>query len=539
MLKNLKLRTKLIGGFLLVAVIALIIGVFGYIQIHRLDAADIRMYREITEPLKNLSEISTAFQRIQVNSRDLMLAEKEDQEEFVDRIAELFNAINKEAALYEKTIFSERGRKLFNDFKDGKAEYTKVLPKFISLIEKGKKEEAIDLLKKELFPASRKMQGALASMTEGKIKQGKLLADDNAALADKSGWIMLGLAIAGSILAFVLGTIITSSIATPVAALSADARRLADGDLQVSITVNSSDEIGLLADSFRAMAENLKETIRNVAETATTLTSASHQLTVTATQLATGTEEISAQAGTVATASEEMSATSSSIAQSCHQAAESSSHASDAARTGSKVVSCSIGIMEQIANRVQSTAETIGLLGERSDQIGAIVATIEDIADQTNLLALNAAIEAARAGEQGRGFAVVADEVRALAERTTRATKEISTMIKNIQVETRTAVTEMQQGVIEVERGSSEAGKSGQALEEILSQINDVTLQVNQIATAAEEQTATTNEITNNILQVSIVVQETTRAANESASAANNLSTVAEQLQMLVRRFRF
>ncbi len=538
MLKNLKLRTKLIGGFLLVAVIALIIGVFGYIQLHRLDAADIRMYREITEPLKNLSEISTIFQRVQVNSRDLLLAEKEDQEEFIDRIAELLKNIDKEAVLYEKTIFSERGRKLYNDFKDGMAEYSKVLPKFTSLVEEGKKDEAVAVLKEGLFPASKKMQGSIASMLEGKVKQGKLLADENAALADKSGWIMLGLAIAGSILAFILGSIITASIATPVAALSADAKRMAEGDLQVSITVHSSDEIGLLADNFRIMAETLKETIRKVAETATTLASASQELTATASQLATGTEEMSAQAGTVATASEEMSATSSSIAQSCHQAAESSSHASDAATSGSAVVSSSINIMEQIANRVQSTAETIRLLGERSDQIGAIVATIEDIADQTNLLALNAAIEAARAGEQGRGFAVVADEVRALAERTTRATHEISTMIKNIQSETKTAVTTMQQGVVEVERGSSEAGKSGQALQEILSQINDVTSQVNQIATAAEEQTATTNEITNNILQISMVVQESTRAAHESASAANDLSTVAEELQTLVRRFR-
>ena len=194
--------------------------------------------------------------------------------------------------------------------------------------------------------------------------------------------------------------------------------------------------------------------------------------------------------------------------------------------------------MEQISKRVQSTAETVKTLGERSNQIGAIVATIEDIADQTNLLALNAAIEAARAGEQGRGFAVVADEVRALAERTTRATHEISTMIKNIQSETQVAVTAMEQGVQEVERGSIEAGRSGEALQEILMQINEVTMQVNQIATAAEEQTATTNEITNNIMQISQVVQDTSRGVHESATAANDLSRMAEQLQALVHKFK-
>jgi methyl-accepting chemotaxis protein len=236
-----------------------------------------------------------------------------------------------------------------------------------------------------------------------------------------------------------------------------------------------------------------------------------------------------------------MSATSSSIAQNCLQAAASSDQAGQAgqaATAGAGVVSSSIAIMEQIARRVQNTAETIKSLGQRSDQIGAIVGTIEDIADQTNLLALNAAIEAARAGEMGRGFAVVADEVRALAERTTKATHEISTMIKSIQVETKSAVDAMQEGVQEVARGTAEAGRSGEALQQILAQVNEVAQQVNQIATAAEQQTATTTEITSNIMQISQVVQETSQGAHESASAANSLNIMAEQLQTLVRRFR-
>jgi methyl-accepting chemotaxis protein len=155
--------------------------------------------------------------------------------------------------------------------------------------------------------------------------------------------------------------------------------------------------------------------------------------------------------------------------------------------------------MRKIADRVQNTARTVDSLGERSDQIGAIVATIEDIADQTNLLALNAAIEAARAGEMGRGFAVVADEVRALAERTTKATREIGEMIKAIQSETKSAVAAMNQGVQEVEAGTHDAERSGAALEQILAEIDAVTDQVKQISTAAEEQSATTGEITDNM----------------------------------------
>jgi methyl-accepting chemotaxis protein len=193
--------------------------------------------------------------------------------------------------------------------------------------------------------------------------------------------------------------------------------------------------------------------------------------------------------------------------------------------------------MNQIAEKVQHSAKTVENLGLRSDQIGEIIGTIEDIADQTNLLALNAAIEAARAGEQGRGFAVVADEVRALAERTTRATKEIGEMIKTIQKETKDAVTAMEQGVHQVATGTMEAAKSGDALRDILSQINNVSMQVNQIATAAEEQTATTNGISSSMIQITEIVQLTLSGAHESATAAAQLNGNSKELQRLIGQF--
>jgi methyl-accepting chemotaxis protein len=206
--------------------------------------------------------------------------------------------------------------------------------------------------------------------------------------------------------------------------------------------------------------------------------------------------------------------------------------------TGSSVVQETIAVMNTIAERVKESAKTVESLGAQSDQIGEIVGTIEDIADQTNLLALNAAIEAARAGEQGRGFAVVADEVRALAERTTKATKEIGAMIKSIQQQTREAVNSMEEGVQEVERGTDEASKSGHALEDILEQINAVSMQVNQIATATEEQTVTTNEISHNIQQITEVIQGTAEVAKDSATAAVELVGMSEDLKKIVGRFR-
>jgi methyl-accepting chemotaxis protein len=212
--------------------------------------------------------------------------------------------------------------------------------------------------------------------------------------------------------------------------------------------------------------------------------------------------------------------------------------ATQTAQRGFDVVKHTIDGIKFRGAKTRENATIVESLGARSDQIGAIVATIEDIADQTNLLALNAAIEAARAGEQGRGFAVVADEVRALAERTTRATKEISEMIKAIQSETKLAIASMEEGVKGTERGAAEAAQLETSLNEILEQIGSVSMQIHQIATAAEEQTATTSEISGNMQQITEVVRQTSQGAHESATAASQLNGNAEELQRLVRQFR-
>jgi methyl-accepting chemotaxis protein len=312
------------------------------------------------------------------------------------------------------------------------------------------------------------------------------------------------------------------------------AKLVADGDL----TVRFDQATGGVYGAMKTMVENLRQIMDMVNRSAQEVSAASVELHANAQNTADGSHEVVSQAETVATASEEMSATSSDIANNCHHAAESSSHASQTAQNGAVIVRNTVEGMNRIADKVRSSAGVVEQLGTRSDQIGAIVATIEDIADQTNLLALNAAIEAARAGEQGRGFAVVADEVRALAERTTKATREIGEMIKSIQGETRLAVSAMVEGVNEVERGTTEAARSGQALEEILSQINEVTGQINQIATAAEEQTATTREISSNIHQISDTVQQSAHSSNEISIASSQLSKLSVELQEMVKRFR-
>jgi methyl-accepting chemotaxis protein len=340
------------------------------------------------------------------------------------------------------------------------------------------------------------------------------------------------------VLSFTTSMVLHRLILAPVRETISVIESVVAGDFTKRIAIDSKDEIGQMAGDFNQLVDKLSGILHEVASNSTRVAAAASRLYANSEQMATGAEEVAAQAGTVATASEEMSATSQEIAQNCHMAAQRSDEANQSASSGSTVVAETVKGMERIAGQVKASAKTVESLGERSNQIGEIIGTIEDIADQTNLLALNAAIEAARAGEQGRGFAVVADEVRALAERTTIATKEIGTMIRTIQLETRTAVGAMGEGVKEVEAGTMRAAKSGQALQEILDRISEVTMQVNQIAAAAEEQTATTGEISNNIQQITEVVHATARGAQESASAASQLAQLAEEQQRLVSQFK-
>ena len=350
--------------------------------------------------------------------------------------------------------------------------------------------------------------------------------------------LIVGLVLFAIIGSGFVGVLVIRSVSRGTKSLIDASSAMAQGDLTRRTKLLSKDELGTIGASFDLMADSFSQAMNRVAASSTQVATASNQVLSTADRIATGAEEVAAQSTTVATAGEEMAATSGDIAQNCQLAVEGAQRATQVANEGFEVVRHTIEGIKSRGVKTRENAKIIESLGTRSDQIGEIVATIEDIADQTNLLALNAAIEAARAGEQGRGFAVVADEVRALAERTTRATKEISEMIKAIQSQTKQAITSMEEGVKGTERGAAEAAQLETSLNDILEQISAVSMQVSQIATAAEEQTATTSEISNNMHQITEVVQDTAHGAHESATAAAQLNVNAEELQRLVRQFK-
>jgi len=377
-----------------------------------------------------------------------------------------------------------------------------------------------------------KMLGALKLNTS--IEQGYIASRNTTFWLFVSGGVAL--VISFICLMIVLRVTVTRKLNDFVAKVTDLAR--GEGDLTKQIMVTSNDEFGQLAHEINTLVDKIRSIITQIAQTSEQVSTSAVQLQATAGQMASGAQQVAEQAETVATADEEMSATAGDIAQNCQLASEGSQQASAAAVSGVDIVNQTIAVMNSISERVKNSAKAVESLGNRSDQIGEIIGTIEDIADQTNLLALNAAIEAARAGEQGRGFAVVADEVRALAERTTKATHEIGEMIKTIQHETKNAVITMEEGVREVALGSEKAADSGRALEQISQRINDVNAQIHQVATAAEEQTATTSEISTNMQQITEVISTTSRGAKDSEAAACRLSVLAEDLRRIISQFK-
>ena len=363
-------------------------------------------------------------------------------------------------------------------------------------------------------------------------------AGGQSAAASSRNAIFAFLAISLIALALTAGWI-TRGITTGIAALVSSAKAIAAGDLTAAdLPVRSHDELGELTTAINQMKVDLRNMIGAVAVTAERVASASEEISASANQQASGAETQKEESTHVAAAMQEMASTVLQVSENSSKAAQSARQAAERARQGGRIVEDSVSKMNAIAGSVSHTARQVEELGRSSDQIGEIVSVIDEIADQTNLLALNAAIEAARAGEQGRGFAVVADEVRKLAERTSKATKEISAMIKSIQTETRNAVDAMQEGTRQVQSGVETTSEAGRSLDDIIRTAEQVGDMIAQIATAVTQQSSATEEVTANIDRISKITRESASGAQQSARACNELSGLALDLQKVVSQFK-
>ncbi|MGB0908756.1 MAG: methyl-accepting chemotaxis protein [Nitrospirales bacterium] len=353
----------------------------------------------------------------------------------------------------------------------------------------------------------------------------------------QTGGLLTGIILICLVLAYVL---IQKFALAPLVGLTNISRDIAQGqgDLTKRVPVTSQDEIGELARYFNLFIEKMQKSMVQVSEATNRIASSAAELSATSEELSHSTEGQNSRMVQSASAVEEMTMTASEVARNSTEAARIAQDTSETAKTGHEVMAQTVTGMQQVSDAVGQSANIIITLGQSSDQIGEIVRTIEDIADQTNLLALNAAIEAARAGEQGRGFAVVADEVRKLAERTTKATKEIGDMIRQIQQDTKSAVSSMEDGTQRVMGGVELANRTGDALEKIQSMVNQTTSMIQQIADAAEEQSSATRQIASDLEAVAQTSREASGGVTESARASHDLSVLATDLQALVSTFR-
>ncbi len=335
-----------------------------------------------------------------------------------------------------------------------------------------------------------------------------------------------------------LYVILNRAIIQPVIQLVGVAERIAQGDLTQKVAVKSNDEIGVLAGALNTVSGNLNTMVSKINAAARELSDSTSQIVEVSQQMETGLERQVGQTQAVAGSMEQMEKTSQEMSQHADEAAGAATQASEVAVKGGEVVHRSIDGMVQVSATVTESAKKVEELARHSEQIDQIVTVIDDIANQTNLLALNAAIEAARAGEQGRGFAVVADEVRGLANRTTEATREIAEMVKVIQSGTEAAVTSMETGRKEAEHGVEMANQAGASLEQIVQMVGELSARIEKIAAASRSQSEVTHRVTSNVATVAEISEQTEQDARLCAASSNKLARLAEELRGMVGQFR-
>jgi len=336
----------------------------------------------------------------------------------------------------------------------------------------------------------------------------------------------------------VTGYFILENITKPIHSIVETLGVIAKGDLTIKLPDQRKDELGAMARSVNTMTDSLGSLIKDIIQSSHSVASAATEVSANSEQISEGMYEQSSHLNQVSAAVEEMSASITEVAAKSSQAEQLANESGAQAQSGGEVVGHTITGIQGVESLVNESAHKVSDLGEKSESIGEIIDTINDIADQTNLLALNAAIEAARAGEHGRGFAVVADEVRKLAERTTVATAQVSTSIKEIQEETTSAVRSINSCQENMTTGVAFAQEAGEALTQIVTANESVTSEVAGIAAATEEQSDACNSLSQNIEQISGLIERSAEGVREAASAATMLSQSAEEMQAMVTQFK-
>ncbi|ETT48442.1 methyl-accepting chemotaxis protein [Paenibacillus sp. FSL P4-0338] len=523
---NLKTSVKLISSFLIVAVILSFVGLYGLSNLGSINKSLDDMYVNNLVPVSSLQSSQNSFSVMRGIVRDLYIKQtpQERQQRVEDYKREKQNVLDSIAA-FRKTKLSPESVQTIAPFEAAWNEYLLTYDSLVSLALSGQDEKLLEMLRSStLNSQGDTLKQILNDLILTNTREADQARQAGAVLYSSSRNITLGIIIGAVILCILLGYIISRIISNPLAKVVKVLSKVADGDLRSQSDIDTRDEIGILAAKVNEMVASLRKTVGSILLHSQSLSAAAEEISASTQEVASGSTTTADDAGTISELFKELSSAIHSVAQNTEQASMISDETVTIAENGNSIIQESMESMQAVSGQMAK-------LEEDSQKVGEIIDVIEDIADQTNLLALNAAIEAARAGEQGRGFAVVADEVRKLAERSGEATKQITSIIKGMQVNTRYSVSAVQES-------AELSQKTGVSFHQIVTMVNSAGQKISEIAAASEEQAAQSTNVLAAVESISATTQQSAASSEETASSAQSLASLAEELQSTVSSFR-
>jgi len=543
LLLNLKLKSKLLSTFSLCALITVVIAVLGNIGIGRIYD---RLQSTVSNNLVSIQKTDLVKANAIATNRDffkiinvaLSKSNPDDLSAAITAFKENQAQAEKEFKIYRATPLEADERAAGDQFERDWPAYIAAAENAFAVLRSGSVEQAVALGDSAVIPAYRKIMGELKIMIDSNARQAGEVAAEGQAIKEQVSWMLLIGCVIAVFCALALGLWVTRLITRPLYLSVESATRIAQGDLTQTIATGSRDETGQLLQALASMQGDLKSTVQQIADASDQLASAAEELTAVTDDSTRGLVRQNDEIQQAATAVNQMTAAVEEVARNAVSTSQVSSQTAEDAQQGHRQVQQAVTAMNTMAVDINDSTQRVETLAGQIRDITQVLDVIRGIAEQTNLLALNAAIEAARAGEQGRGFAVVADEVRALAHRTQASTGEIEAMIKAVRSGADEAVKSMEKSQSMAHSTQALAADAGLALERIsagVSQINERNL---VIASAAEEQAQVAREVDRNLVNIQDLSTQTSAGANQTNASSQELSRLAISFNTLVGKFK-